>query len=488
MSPTTLLVVDVGSSSVRSAGVAPDATVRTMHQVGVPPRTPAPGLVEVDARRIAEAVLETANAVVADVGAVAAVGITNQRATTVVWDRGTGEPVGPALSWQDLRTAGTCLAMQADGFRFPPNASATKLAAILNEVDPRRDRDLCFGTIDAWVAWTLSGGTVHATDTTNAAVTWMVRTDAFAWDRSVLDALGIPDRMLPRIVDSVGFVGEAQALAGSPPICGIAGDQQASLVGQGCTTPGSAKATFGTGGMLDLCTGRQAPAAIDRNPAGTFPIVAWSRNATATWGVEAIMLTAGACVDWLRDDLGLLSSAEQSSALAAACERTDDVWFVPALLGLGTPVWDLGARGTLIGVTRGTDRHQLVRAVLEGIAHRGADLLEAAENDSGLHVERLRVDGGMSANEVFVQALADAIGRPIDVSRTREATTLGAGFLAGLALGLWRDELDVAASYRPGRSVEPAITDVDRCARRARWLEARSRAERTIPELSALSF
>ena len=308
------------------------------------------------------------------------------------------------------------------------------------------------------------------------------------WDPVVAERLGIPLSMLPEIVDSSGEVGGALALPGSPPICGIAGDQQASLVGQGCTRPGLAKATFGTGGMLDLCTGEEPPVTARRSPAGTFPIVAWQREGKPVWGVEAIMLSAGTCVEWLRDDLGVIDDAEASATVAAQCDDTGDVWFVPALLGMGTPVWDFGARGTLLGVTRGTGRPELVRSVLEGVAHRGADLLEAAEADGGERVASLRVDGGMSANDVFVSALAEATGRVIEVSSEREATTLGAGFLAGMAVGTWRDTDDVAAAVVPSRSVEPTTADAQRLARRERWLAARERAAGTIPELSGIDF
>jgi glycerol kinase len=487
-------VVDVGTSGVRAGIVRPDATVDHIHHAPVLPDTPAPGLVEVDARRIAEAVLEVAAAALAQGGPVAGVGIANQRATTVVWERATGEPVAPGIGWQDLRTVGTCLALQAEGIRLAPNMSATKLAAILDAVDPDRSRaeHLCFGTIDTWVAWTLSGGAdggaLHVTDATNAGVTGLVRPDAICWDDAVAERLRIPRSMLPTVVDSSGVVGEASALSGSPSICGIAGDQQASLVGQGCTRPGLAKATFGTGGMLDLCTGQRSPEAGGRNPAGTFPIVTWQREGTPAWGVEAVMLSAGSCVEWLRDDLGLLASAEESTAVAAGCDDTGDVWFVPALLGMGTPVWDFGARGTLIGITRGTGRAELVRAVLEGVAHRGADLLEAAEADSGFVVGALRVDGGMSANEVFVTALAEATGRTVELSAVLEATTLGAGFLAGMAVGTWRDEEDVAAAFVPRRAVEPTSGEGERIARRERWLAARGRATGTIPELSGIAF
>ncbi len=485
---SAILVVDVGTSGVRAGVVGPDGAIDHVRHVEVLPSSPAPGFVEFDATAMASAVLEVASAALLAGGPVAGVGIANQRASTIVWDRASGEPVGPGIGWQDLRTVGTCLVLRDQGIRVAPNESATKLAMLLDMADPDRTRDLCFGTVDSWVAWTLSGGRLHVTDATNAGVTGMVGGDGSDWDDAMLDALRIPRDVLPAIVDSSGAVGEAAALTGAPVICGIAGDQQASLVGQGCTRPGLAKATFGTGGMLDLCVGTLRPGFARRGGAGTFPIVAWQRAGHKTWGVEAVMLSAGMCVEWLRDDLGIIESAADSHRVASACDDTGDVWFVPALLGLGAPVWDFGARGTYVGITRGTGRPEMVRAVLEGVAHRGADLLESAESDTAMTVENLRVDGGMSANPTFVSALADSLGRPVEVSPVTEATTLGAAYLAGIALGVWADEDDVAAAWRPSAVVEPRVSDVRRAATRARWLSARERAMGTVPELTALEF
>ncbi|HTU39907.1 MAG TPA: FGGY family carbohydrate kinase [Acidimicrobiales bacterium] len=494
-----ILVVDVGTSSVRAAVVRPDATVEHEHRLPLLPDSPGPGLVQFDAARMAEAALDVARAALADGGPVAGVGIANQRASSIVWERATGAPVAPGIGWQDLRTVGTCLTLQAEGIRVAPNASATKLMAILDDVDPERTRaeagELCFGTVDTWVAWTLSGGAggaaaaLHVTDATNAGVTALVDPATLEWDEPLLERLRIPRAVLPAVVDSAGTVGQASALAGAPPICGIAGDQQASLVGQGCTLPGLAKATFGTGGMLDQCTGpAEGPAGIGRGDAGTFPIVAFRVAGRPTWGTEAVMLSAGTAVEWLRDDLCILASAAESAAVAAQCDTAGDVWFVPALLGLGTPVWDFGARGTLVGLTRGTGRPEVVRAVLEGVAQRGADLVEASEHDSGYAIETLRVDGGMSDNAVFTGALADAIGRPVEISPVLEATALGAGLLAGLAVGVYRSTDDLAATFAPRRVVEPTTSDAARAARRERWLAARQKAEATIPELSGIAF
>ncbi|MGI8809455.1 MAG: FGGY family carbohydrate kinase [Acidimicrobiales bacterium] len=479
----SVLVIDVGTSSVRASIVTDDAHVTHTHRRTVLPSTPSPGFVEFDAAVLAAAVLDVAQDALADGGPVDAVGITNQRSTTVVWDRQTGEPVGPGIGWQDQRTVMMCLALQAQGLRLSPSSSATKVAFLLDTADPDRSRDLCFGTIDTWVAWTVSAGALHVTDLSNAGVTGLMRVDGSGWDTSILDALRIPASVLPGIVDSSGVVGPAAALPGAPPIAGLAGDQQASLIGQGCTRPGLAKMTFGTGGMLDLCVGPIRPEFEQRGPHGTFPIVGWRRAGRVTWGIEAFMLTAGQAVEWLRDDLGVLSDAAESEAVAAACDTTGDVWFVPALLGLATPAWDFGARGTLLGLTGGTGRPEVVRAVLEGVAHRGADLLEAAEADSGRTIPSLRVDGGMSANGLFVQALADACQRPVEVSPVLEATTLGAAFLAGMAVGIWADEDDVAATWSPRAVVEPA-GEPDR----GRWREACDRARGWIPELSALEF
>ncbi len=479
----SVLVVDVGTSGVRAGIVEPDGRVHHTAHVPVLPSTPSEGLVEFDALAMADAVRMVAARALAAADDVQAVGIANQRASTIVWDRRTGEPIGPGIGWQDLRTVGDCLTLQGRGISLAPNQSATKIAWLLNAADPERRRDLCFGTVDSWVAWTLSGGGIHVTDTTNAAVTGLCTPRGDAWDTDVLDALDIPASMLPGIVDSIGEIGPLDQLEGAPVLAGIAGDQQASLIGQGCVEPGQAKVTFGTGGMLDLCTGDTPPPAAARLDGGSFPIVTRSRDGVINRGIEAIMLTAGANVEWLRDDLGIIGTAAESDAVAAQCETTDGVHFVPALLGLGTPWWDYGARGTLLGVTRGTGRAQLVRAVLEGVALRGADLVAAAERDSGFRISSLRVDGGMSANTTFLQALADATQRTIEVSPELEATTVGAGYLAGIATGVWADETETAELFTPRATLEPTGSFDP-----ARWQDAVTRARGWYPELSGLDF
>ncbi|CAM9265299.1 unnamed protein product [Phaeothamnion confervicola] len=480
----TILVVDIGTSGLRAAVVDGSGTPRAVHHTAFPPSSPFPGLVEFDAADMASRVLDAARAALADGGPVSAVGITAQRCSTIVWDRSTGEPIGPALGWQDLRTVLSCITAKAEhGIDVAPNQSATKVAWLLDTFDPQRSRDLCFGTVDTWVAWVLSNGSVHATDHTNAGVSGLSVPGATEWSAHVCDAFNVPMRMLPQIVSTSGVFGEALALPGSPPLAALVGDQQASLVGQSCIHPGQAKITFGTGGMLDLCTGEAAPVTGRRAARGTFPIVAWSRDGELTWGSEAIMLSAGTNVEWLRDDLGIIDSAAASHAVASQCDTTDGVVYVPALLGLGTPSWDYGARGTLLGITRGTGRAQVVRAVLEGVAHRGADLVEAAEADTGFLVPVLRVDGGMSENPTFVQALANASQRVVEVSPHTEATTIGAAYLAGLATGVWGSLEDIASAWSPRQVVEPnAVLD------RAQWARAIERARGWIPDLSALDF
>jgi glycerol kinase len=493
MTGPAVLAVDAGTSGVRAAVVTAAGEVAASAYRQALPSSPMPNFVEFDPVALGDAALEVAGRAAAEWGGpVAAVGITNQRASTILWERSSGQPVGPGVGWQDLRTVGMCLALQAQGLRLPPNASATKLVFLLDLADPARQRaeagELCFGTVDTWLARVLSGGSAHATDPSNAAVTGLLLPDASGWDEAVLSALRIPPAVLPEIVDSAGVFGSASALPGAPPLGGLAGDQQASLLGQGCVSPGAAKLTLGTGGMLDVCTGAVRPAWPGKGPAGTIPIVAWRRAGLLTWGAEAIAITAGTAVEWLRDGLGLMASAEESEALAASVPDAGGVVFVPAFLGTGTPRWDYGARGGFFGLTRGTGRAEMVRAVLEGVAQRGADLLEAAEADTGLSAGRLRVDGGMSANAVVLQALADATGRPVEPSPVTEATTLGAAYLAGLAVGIWPDEAAVAAGYRPRRVVEPSVSEDTRLEARARFAAAVERCGGWVPELSAIEF
>lgn len=480
------LVIDVGTSGLRSALVHDDGSVSHLHYEAFTPATPAAGMVEFDASALYDTVKRVC---IATIGAhtIDAVGITNQRASTVVWDATSGQPITPAIGWQDLRTVGDCIMTRIEhGLAFAPNQSATKLSWILKNVGTQHDvTSLRFGTVDSWLVWKLSNGASHVTDHTNAAVTGLTTPAGTEWNNKVLEVLGIPTSCLPRIVPSVGMCAQASDLPGAPPIMALAGDQQASLVGQGCISPGLAKITFGTGGMLDMFTGTTAPSQAQRHSHGTFPIVAFSDEREVRYGTEAIMLSAGTNIEWLRDDLELISSAEESHEIASRVATTDGVVYVPALLGLGTPAWDYGARGAFFGITRGTTRAHLVRAVLEGIAHRGVDLIEAAEADSGLTISDIRIDGGMSRNSTFVQALADAAQRPIRVSKMTEATTLGAGFLAGSAAGQWSHLSDACSTLSWAATVHPLGNPG---VSRQQWSEAVSRSRSWIPDLSALDF
>ncbi len=480
------LVIDVGTSGLRAALVRDSGEVTDLHHEEFAPSSPAGGLVEFDARAMYAAVRRVC---LASMGAetVDAVGITNQRSSTVVWSASTGEPLGPAIGWQDLRTVGDCIMAKIEhGFAFAPNQSATKLSWILKNTAAHHPvDDIRFGTVETWLAWNLTRGAQHVTDNSNAAVTGLTTASGTQWRGDVCAALGIPMSCLPQIVPTSGYVGNAVDLPGEPPIMAMVGDQQASLVGQGCIEEGRAKITFGTGGMLDMYTGSTPPSQASRHQHGTFPIVAFSDSTSVAYGIEGIMLSAGTNIEWLRDDLGLISSPAESHDIASTCATTDGVVFVPALLGLGTPHWDYGARGALFGITRGTTRAHIVRAVLEGVAHRGADLVDAAQADSGITISDIRVDGGMSRNPTFIQALADATGREVKVSAMTEATTLGAGFLAGTAAGQWSHLSSAVATLTWAATVhplgEPAVS-------RQQWKQAVDRSRSWIPDLSALDF
>jgi glycerol kinase len=482
------LVIDVGTTGVRSAIVHADGTVTDLHYRANPPVSPAPGMVEFDASHLHATVVELATRSMA-AHEVAAVGITCQRASTVVWRASTATPVGPAIGWQDLRTVGDCImARHAHGLAVAPNQTATKAAWLLSNCVDGRDRnddDVRIGTVDSWLVWMLTGGAHHVTDHTNAAVTGLTDPAGRHWSEGACAAFGISPSQLPRIVDTVGHIGDAVALPGAPPITAVVGDQQASLVGQGCIREGAAKITFGTGGMLDVFTGQHPPSTARRLAGGTFPIVAYSLGDTVNYGIEAIMLSAGSNIEWLCHDMGLIDSPADSDAVAASCASSDGVVYVPALVGLGTPHWDYGARGSLFGITRGTTRAHIVRAVLEGVAHRGADLVEAAEMDAALSIPELRIDGGMSRNSTFVQALADASGRCVRVSAHTEATTIGAGYLAGTHVGQWSHLEEAVSTVTWSNTVDPLGNSHDQ---RQQWKEAVSRSRAWIPDLSALDF
>ena len=506
MTQTTLsgafvLVLDVGTSGLRAALVDNAGRVVDYEYVANPPSTPFPGLVEFDAIEMYEKCIAVLTCVVERNGeaTIAGLGISNQRASTVAWHATTGTPFGPGIGWQDLRTVMECITAKSEhDIHLAPNQTATKAAWLIqNAIGDATPSDIRIGTIDAWLTWKLTNSEAFVTDHTNAAVTGLVDVSTVDWDPSICATLGIPIESLPRIVATSEIVGP---VSGHGALNGIViaarvGDQQASLVGQGCISPGATKITFGTGGMLDMVTGSVGPTEARRTPHGTFPIVAYSvaePTREICWGIEAVMLSAGTNIEWLCDDMGLIESPSHSATLAASVDSCDGVTYVPALLGVGTPDWDYGARGTLTGLTRGTTAAHIVRAVLDGIAHRGADLFSAAIADADERrvapPTEVRIDGGMSNNPIFVDLLADAVGLPVAVSAVAEATTLGAAFLAGTAVGLWPNLAAAAKTASATRVVNPSMEPDVRRARRAEWARSLAGARAWIPALSALDF
>lgn len=481
-----VLIIDVGSSSIRVSIIDINFNFLKTYSSEFLPIVNSDGIVEFDALMLKTEVISLCQNAVAEYGIPEGISITNQRASTIVWDRVTGDPVFNGISWQDLRTVGDCLMLQTENIRLAPNVSATKFAFILNQDPKSRSKDLCFGTIESYVIYCLSnssanGGT-HVTDMSNVALTGMFDPDTLDWSTKILERLDLPKNMLPKVVNSSGILAEATLLKGSPPIVGAIGDQQSSLLGQGCVTPGDAKATFGTGAMLDQLIS-SAPNVYGQSPNGTIPVVAWSVADRLYWALEAVMLGAGSNIQWLKDNLGLIGDISDANSVDPYGYSEQEVYFVPALSGLGTPNWDFGTTGTFFGLSLSTDRNKIVLAVLNGIANLAADMKDAAVKDSGLSIDILRIDGGMSKNGVFCQLLANACAIPVAISSVVEATTLGAAFLAFNQLGLIKTFSDIKTLVKPAKTIEPIITP-----NRDRWQEAKNRALKWVPELSGISF
>ena len=420
---------------------------------------------------------------------VAAIGITNQRETTIVWDRATGRPVHNAIVWQCRRTAGICDELKAGGFEpiirertglvLDAYFSGTKLKWILDHVDGARERarngELLFGTVDTWLIWNLTRGGVHATDYSNASRTMLFNIGELCWDEEILAALDIPLCMLPEVRPSSGSFGatDPATFGGAGiPITGSAGDQQAALFGQACFTEGMAKNTYGTGCFLLMNTGaRRVPS---RN--GLVTTIAWGVDGKVEYALEGSNFVAGAAVQWLRDEMKLIETAAQSETLALAVPDSLGVYVVPAFVGLGAPYWDMRARGTILGLTRGAGRNHIVRATLEAIAYQVRDVLQAMQDDSGIRLKALKVDGGAVANNFLMQFQADQLGVPVDRPQVAETTALGAAFLAGLAVGFWKDRAELAATWNLDRSFTPAMPEEVREHRYAGWKRAVARA------------
>ena len=422
-------------------------------------------------------------------GDVAALGITNQRETTVAWNRVTGEAVGDAIVWQDRRTADFCAQLKGEGFEevvqrktglvIDPYFSASKMHWILGasaEIRALADKGrLAFGTVDAWLIWQLTGGRAHATDATNASRTMLYNIFEHRWDDELLGRLGVPASALPRVHDSSGVIAETapEVFGAAIPIAGVAGDQQAALFGQACFEPGMAKNTYGTGCFMLINTGSQAI----RSTHGLLTTIAWQMGGRQTYALEGAVFMAGAVVQWLRDGLGLFAAAEETDAMARAVEDSAGVYLVPAFVGLGAPHWDPYARGAILGLTRDIGKNHLVRAALESIAYQSHDVLRCMERDIGLSLKTLRVDGGAAANDFLCQFQADLLGCTVSRPRLVETTAMGAAFLAGLATGVWADTAAIEALWAEERSFQPQRAQEDVRRQLHDWGRAVERAK-----------
>ncbi|HAX44690.1 MAG TPA: glycerol kinase [Solibacterales bacterium] len=487
-----LLALDQGTTSSRAivfdeSGAAVATAQKEFRQI-----YPRAGWVEHDALEIWSSQVSVAAEALAEArqarGQVAAIGITNQRETVVVWDRATGEPVMNAIVWQDRRTAGFCDQLKRDGAEgviraktglvIDPYFSGTKIRWILDNVEGARARaergELAFGTVDSWLIWNLTGGRVHATDASNASRTLLFNIHTGEWDDELLALLGVPRALLPAVKPSSGVFAEVShpMLQVDVPVAGVAGDQQAALFGQACFEPGLAKNTYGTGCFLLQQTGGEARESKNR----LLTTVAWHDGTKLQYALEGSVFIGGAVVQWLRDGLGLIRSSGEVEALAASVADAGGAFLVPAFAGLGAPHWDPYARGALVGLTRGVTAAHVARAALDSIAYQVADLLEAMRADSGIELGELRVDGGASVNGLLLQTQADLLQKPVVRAAQAETTALGAAYLAGLAVGVFKSEAEIAAKWGVGARFEPKMSADEAAARRRQWTRAVERA------------
>ena len=485
-----LLAIDQGTTSSRAIAFDRTGQAAALAQREFTQHFPRPGWVEHDANEIWSTQLAVAREVVAAMGSTPhAIGITNQRETTVLWDRHSGEPLARAIVWQDRRTVEHCERLKASGAHqtleertglvLDAYFSGTKLAWLLDQIPGARARaeagELAFGTIDSWLIWKLTGGRLHVTDASNASRTLLFHLARGAWDPVLLDLFQVPESLLPRVAASSEIYGEVTtipALAGVP-VSGIAGDQQAALFGQMCLQPGATKCTYGTGCFLLQNTGGRVQPSRHR----LLSTVAWRLGAGETrFAQEGSVFVGGAAVQWLRDGLRLVRSAREVDSLAESVPDSGGVFLVPAFAGLGAPHWDAYARGLMVGMTRDTSAAHVARATLEGIAFQVADLLQAMEADTGTAIPELRVDGGASRSQPLMQIQADLLGCPVVRPSVTETTALGAAYLAGLAVGFWGSPRDIASQWKIDRVFEPRISRDEAQARRSRWSQALDRA------------
>jgi glycerol kinase len=491
-----ILALDQGTTSSRAIVFDPGGLPVAMAQQEFRQIFPRPGWVEHDAREIWATQSNVAAQALTRAGLtaddIAAIGITNQRETTLVWDRRTGQPISNAIVWQDRRTAAACERLRASGHAgrirkktglvVDAYFSATKLEWILDNVRGARAKarkgELAFGTIDSWLVWNLTGGRQHVTDPSNASRTMLFNIHSGDWDDGLLKLFNVPRSVLPEVRSSSEVYGECHLFGGSIPIAGIAGDQQAALFGQACTRPGMVKNTYGTGCFMLMQTGGK-PIASRNNLLTT---VAWKIGRKTEYALEGSIFIAGAVVQWLRDELGIISASSDVESLAAQAPDNGGVYLVPAFAGLGAPHWDPYARGLLIGLTRGSSRSHIARAALEGIAFQVADVLRAMEGDARIRLKELRVDGGACVNNLLMQFQADMLGVPVVRPKVAETTALGAACLAGLAVGVWKDPSDIAEKWQADRRFAPAMKPSERKRLAAGWARALARTKHWADE------
>ena len=486
-----VLALDQGTTSARAIVFGHDGAVLSVAQKEFPQLFPQPGWVEHNPDDIWTSQISVAHEALAKAGIggkdVAAIGIANQRETTVIWERATGKPIANAIVWQDRRTAALCdqlihsglaeLIQQKTGLVIDAYFSATKLAWLLDQIPGARQRavqgELAFGTVDTWLVWKLSAGRLHITDPSNAARTMLFDIQRGAWDDELLKIFNIPKSLLPEVWPSSAVYGDtgAEVFSTPIPIAGIAGDQQAALFGQMCIKPGMAKNTYGTGCFMLMNTGSDRVTSKQK----MLTTVAWALDNRLTYALEGSVFVAGAVVQWLRDGLGILRSAAEIETLAASVPDNGGVYFVPALTGLGAPHWDPHARGAIVGLTRGATGAHLARAALEGIAHQVADLLDAMQQDATVKLTELRVDGGASQNNLLMQFQADLLGVPVIRPQITETTALGAAYLAGLAVGYWGSSGELEQQWRPERKFLPTRSPAEVSEHRDRWKDALAR-------------
>jgi len=495
--PDAVLAIDQGTTGSTALVLDRNGQVLGRATEEFTQHYPQPGWVEHDPEEIWRVSLDVIGAALGEAGLadgeLRAVGITNQRETTVVWDRATGEPLHRAIVWQSRQTAGICQAIREDGLEamitehtglvVDPYFSGSKVKWLLDRYPEARPRaeagELVFGTIDTWMLYKLTGGEVHATEPTNASRTLLYDIRKLAWDPELLEVFGVPEAMLPEVRPSSGVFGTtipAGALPGGVPVAGMAGDQQAALYGQACWQPGMVKNTYGTGCFVVLNTGSE----LQRSSCGLLTTVCCDADGGAAYALEGSIFTTGAAIQWLRDEMGLIGSAVETEDVAARIQDTQGVYVVPAFAGLGAPYWDMDARGAIVGLTRGTGREQIIRATLDSIAYQTRDVVDAMNCDGSATVHELRADGGAAANNRLMQFQADILNVPVVRPQLLETTAAGSAFLAGLGVGMWRDSDELEGVWRQDRRFEPRMDEIERDRLYQGWRAAveRVRADR----------